>query len=70
MRFHSLCYGSVDPPHRPHDGVTPATAHVSALFYLYSQMDQDGLHHSSQVPALMSQTLLPRMGYKESATHI
>jgi hypothetical protein len=30
--LHSLCYGTSDPPHRPHDGVAPATVHVTALF--------------------------------------
>jgi hypothetical protein len=31
-RLHSLCYGTSDPPCRPHGGVAPATAHVAALF--------------------------------------
>jgi hypothetical protein len=31
-RLHSLCYGTSDPPHRPHDRVALATAHVAALF--------------------------------------
>jgi hypothetical protein len=31
-RLHSLCYGTSDPPRRPHDGVAPGTAHVAALF--------------------------------------
>jgi hypothetical protein len=31
-RLHSLCYGTSDPPCRPHNGVAPATAHVAALF--------------------------------------
>jgi hypothetical protein len=31
-RLHILCYGTSDPPCRPHDGVAPATAHVAALF--------------------------------------
>jgi hypothetical protein len=31
-RLHSLCYGTSDPPHRPHGGVAPGTAHVAALF--------------------------------------
>jgi hypothetical protein len=31
-RLHSLCYGTSDPPRRPHVGVAPATAHVAALF--------------------------------------
>jgi hypothetical protein len=30
--LHSLCYGSSDPPRRPHGGVAPGTAHVAALF--------------------------------------
>jgi hypothetical protein len=31
-RLHSLCYGTSDPPRRPHGGVAPATTHVAALF--------------------------------------
>jgi hypothetical protein len=31
-RLHSLCYGTSDPPRRPHGGVAPGTAHVTALF--------------------------------------
>jgi hypothetical protein len=31
-RLHSLCYGTSDPPRRPHGGVAPATALVAALF--------------------------------------
>jgi hypothetical protein len=31
-RLHILCYGTSDPPRRPHGGVAPATAHVAALF--------------------------------------
>jgi hypothetical protein len=31
-RLHSLCYGTSDPPRRPHGGVAPGTAHVVALF--------------------------------------
>jgi hypothetical protein len=30
--LHNLCYGTSYPPHRPHDEVAPATAHVVALF--------------------------------------
>jgi hypothetical protein len=31
-RLHTLCYGTSDPPCRPHSGFAPATAHVAALF--------------------------------------
>jgi hypothetical protein len=31
-RLHSLCYGTSDPPRRPHGRVALATAHVAALF--------------------------------------
>jgi hypothetical protein len=30
-RLHSMCYGTSDPPRRPHGGVAPGTAHVVAL---------------------------------------
>jgi hypothetical protein len=74
-RLHSLCYGSSDPPRRPHGGVTPATAHVAVLF---RPPFLDGSRHSPAdfTPAakylyqLMRQTLLPRMGYREATTHI
>jgi hypothetical protein len=74
-RLHSLCYGTSDPPHRPHGGVAPGTTHVAALFH---PPFSDGLRRS---PAdfttaakflfqLMRRTLLPRMGYREATTHI
>jgi hypothetical protein len=74
-RLHSLCYGTSDPPRRPHGEVAPGTAHVTALF---RSPFSDG---SRRFPAdfttaakflyqLMRQTLLPRMGYREAATHI
>jgi hypothetical protein len=31
-RLQSMCYGTSDPPHLPHGGVAPGTAHVTALF--------------------------------------
>jgi hypothetical protein len=31
-RLHSLCYGTSDPPRRPHGGVAPVIAHIVALF--------------------------------------
>jgi hypothetical protein len=74
-RLHSLCYGSSDPPRRPHGGVAPGTAHVAALF---RPPFSDGSRRS---PAdfttsakflfqLMRWTLLSRMGYREATTHI
>jgi hypothetical protein len=74
-RLHSLCYGTSDPPPRPHGGVAPGTAHVAALF---RPPFSDGSRCS---PAdfttaakflfqLMRRTLLPRMGYREATTHI
>jgi hypothetical protein len=74
-RLHSLCYGTSDPPRRPHDGVAPATAHVVALF---RPPFTDGSRRSPVdfTPAakylyqLMRWTLLPRMGYREATTHI
>jgi hypothetical protein len=74
-RLHSLCYGTSDPPRRPHGGVAPGTAHVAALF---RPPFSDGSRRS---PAdfttaakflfqLMRRTLLLRMGYREATTHI
>jgi hypothetical protein len=74
-RLHSLCYGTSDPPCRPQGGVAPGIAHIVALF---RPPFSDGSRCS---PAdftiatkflyhLMRLTLLPRMGYKEVATHI
>jgi hypothetical protein len=74
-RLHSLCYGTSDPPRRPHGGVAPATAHVAGLF---RPPFTDGSRRSPAdfTPAakylyqLMRRTLLPRMGYREATTHI
>jgi hypothetical protein len=74
-RLHSLCYGTSDPPRRPHDGVAPATAHVAALF---GPPFSDGSRRSpadftlaaQYLYQLMRRTLLPRMGYREPTTHI
>jgi hypothetical protein len=70
-RLHSLCYGTSDPPRRPHGGVAPATAHVTALFRPSFTV---GSRRSPTVLKflyeLMRRTLLPRMGYREATTHI
>jgi hypothetical protein len=74
-RLHSLCYGTSDPPRRPHGGVALATTHITALL---RTPFTDGLRRSlvDFTPAgkylyeLMIQTLLPRMGYREATTHI
>jgi hypothetical protein len=74
-RLHSLCYGTSDPPRCPHDGVAPGTAHVAALF---RPPFSDGSRRSPTdfttaakfLYQLMRRTLLPRMGYREAATHI
>jgi hypothetical protein len=74
-RLHSLCYGTSDPPRRPHIGVAPATAHVASLF---RPPFTDGSRRSPAdfTPAakylyqIMRRTLLPQMGYREATTHI
>jgi hypothetical protein len=74
-RLHSLCYGTSDPPRHPHDGVAPGTDHVVALF---RPPFSDGSRRSPAdfttaakfLYQLMRRTLLPRMGYREAATHI
>jgi hypothetical protein len=74
-RLHNMCYCTSDPPRRPHGGVAPSTAHVAALF---RPPFSDGSRHSPAdfttaarfLYQLMRRTLLPRMGYKEAATHI
>ena len=74
-RLHSLCYGTSDPPRRPHNGVGPGTTHIMALF---RPPFTDGSRCSSTdfttaakfLYQLMRRTLLPRMGYREAATHI
>jgi hypothetical protein len=74
-RLHSLCYGTFDPPCRPHDGVAPATAHVTALF---RPPFSDGSRRSpadftttaKYLYQLMRRTLLSWMGYREATTHI
>jgi hypothetical protein len=75
MRFHNLCYGMSDRPHRPHGGVDHATTQVAALF---RPSFTDGSRHSlvdftptaKFLYELMRHTLLPRMGYREATTHI
>jgi hypothetical protein len=74
-RLHSQCYGTLDPPYRPHGGVAPATAHFTTLF---RPPFTDGSRRSPAdfTPAakflyeLMRRTLLSRMGYREATTHI
>jgi hypothetical protein len=74
-RLHSLCYGTSDPPRRPHGGVAPGTAHVAALF---RPPFTDGSRRSpadfttaaKYLYELVRRTLLPRMGYREATTHI
>jgi hypothetical protein len=74
-RLHSLCYGTSDPPRCPHGRVAPRTAHVAALF---RPPFSDGSRRSAAdfttaakfLYQLMRRTLLPRMGYREAATHI
>jgi hypothetical protein len=73
--LHSLCYGTSDPPRRPHGGVAPGTAHVAALF---RPPFSDGSRRSPAdfttaakfLYQLMRRTLLSRMGYREATTHI
>jgi hypothetical protein len=74
-RLHSLCYGTSDPPRRPHGGVAPGTAYVAALF---RPPFSDGSRRSpadfttaaKYLFELIRRTLLPRMGYREATTHI
>jgi hypothetical protein len=74
-RLHSLCYSTSDPPRRPHGGVAPGTAHVTALF---RPPFTDGSRRSpadfttaaKYLYELIRRTLLPRMGYREATTHI
>jgi hypothetical protein len=73
--LHNLCYGTSDPPRRPHGGVAPSTTHVTALF---RPPFSDGSRRSPAdfttaakfLYQLMRRILLPRMGYREAATHI
>jgi hypothetical protein len=74
-RLHSLCYGTSDPPRRPHGGVAPGTAHVAALFrppFLDGsrRSPADFTTAAKYLYELIRRTLLPRMGYREATTHI
>ena len=74
-RLHSLCYDTSDPPRCPHGGVVPGTAHVAALsrppFSNGSRRSPADFTTTAKfLYQLMRRTLLPRMGYKEAATHI
>jgi hypothetical protein len=73
--LHSLCYDTSDPPRRPHSGVALATAHVAALFRPpfsngSRRSPADFTTSAKFLYQLMRRTLLPRMGYREAATHI
>jgi hypothetical protein len=75
MRLHSFCYGTSDPPRRPHGEVAPATTHVAALFrppFSYGPWHSpaDFTLADKFLYELMRCTLLPRMGYREATTHI
>jgi hypothetical protein len=74
-RLHSLCYGTSDPPRRPHGGVALATTHVATLFRLpFTDGPRCSLADFTLVAKylyqVMRRTLLPRMGYREATTHI
>jgi hypothetical protein len=74
-RLHSLCYGTSDPPRRPHGGVAPGTAHVAALFRPpfsdgSRRSPADFITAAKYLYELIRRTLLPRMGYREATTHI
>jgi hypothetical protein len=73
-RLHSMCYGTSDPPRRPHGGVAPGTAHIAALFRPpFSDRSRRSLADFTTAAKflyqLMRQALLPWMGYREAATH-
>jgi hypothetical protein len=74
-RLHSLCYGTSDPPRRPHGGVAPATARVVPLLRLpftdgSRRSPTDFTPAAKYLYQLMRRALLPRMGYREATTHI
>jgi hypothetical protein len=74
-RLHSLCYDTSNPPRRPHGGVALATTHVAALFRPpfsngSRRSPADFTTAAKFLYQLMRRTLLPRMGYREAATHI
>jgi hypothetical protein len=74
-RLHSLCYGTSEPPHRPHDGVAAAIADVAALcrppFTDGSRRSPaDFTPTAKYLYELMRRTLLSRIGYREATTHI
>ncbi len=74
-RLHSLCYGTSDPPRRPHGGVAPGTAHVAALFKPpfidgSRRSPADFTSTTKYLYQVMRRTLLPRMGYREANTHL
>jgi hypothetical protein len=74
-RLYRMCYGSSDPPRRPHSGVAPGTAHVAALFRpLFTDSSRrspaDFTPATKLLYELMRRTLLLRMGYRDATTHI
>jgi hypothetical protein len=72
---HSLCYGTLDPPRRPHSGVAPASAHVAAMFRPpfidgSRRSPADFTPVAKYLYQVMRRTWLPRMGYREATIHI
>ena len=75
VRLHSLCYGTADPPRRPHDGTHPSAAHVATIFCPpfdegSRRSPRDMTRLAQVLEIAMRKILLPRVGFREALTHL
>jgi hypothetical protein len=72
-KIHELCYGSYEPPRRPHGGELPPVDFISSCFcqpfIKVSSRSVGGLTRPARIlDFVMRKTLLPRPGYRDGFT--
>jgi hypothetical protein len=72
-KIHQLCFGQTSPPRHPHGGPVPPTDLIRPCFHEPfgegSRRTPASLTHLARVlDAIVRQTLLPRLGYREGLT--
>ena len=75
IHLHEVCYGQIEPPKHPHDGLVPPTDLVRPCFIEpfgegSSRTPHDLTPTAQLLDAVMRRTLLLRMGYREGLTCI
>jgi hypothetical protein len=75
MKIHQLCFGKTPPPRRPHGGTVPPTDLVRPCFC--EPFDEGSRRTPASLTpiagvldAIVSRTLLPRLGYRGGLTHM